>query len=487
MARFASSALLLLALAAGTAFAGSIRAGVVKVDATLPIGVPLAGFSARHDKLWPFPKLRLGKNRYTTWMQPSIGAWQPTWVKALVIDDGEGTRIAHLTMDAIGSDGGTVKNGWKQAHALGFTVPEEQTLFHASHTHSGPGAVSYEKLWQIAPATDLYIPGLQDQFGAKIAEALVTAEKQLQPVRLGFGMGKMYNVTHNRRANESPYVEPWSIDPYTGIFRVDTLDGQPLATVWNFAIHGTCLSPANLKLSGDIMGVSNDEIETSIGGISMFINADAGDIAPDGSTVCGHDVDVTHSFPGRYIIAKHIADFREATETFTEGKVTYAQFDMDFGMTNLNLTSDRLAMLGVCSADARRHSMNLCEMCAMLNCDVEVAMDGTWVENTPRFTALHWEIGGEEKIMVTIPGEALEELGKEIRSDAKELGFDTDNTFLLGYSQNHMGYFTTPNEYLVGGYESLLSFWGIETGEKVRFGCRNAMKKVMGVALEEEK
>ena len=38
-------------------------------------------------------------------------------------------------------------------------------------------------------------------------------------------------------------------------------------------------------------------------------------------------------------------------------------------------------------------------------------------------------------------------------------------------ANSHMGYFCTPNEYDVGGYESQLTFWGIYTAEKVRAGC----------------
>jgi len=59
-----------------------------------------------------------------------------------------------------------------------------------------------------------------------------------------------------------------------------------------------------------------------------------------------------------------------------------------------------------------------------------------------------------------------------------------------------MGYFTTPREYVptpappplfffnilrmyvVGGYESELSFWGIDTGEKIRAGCAQAIALV---------
>jgi hypothetical protein len=80
------------------------------------------------------------------------------------------------------------------------------------------------------------------------------------------GSGLLYNVTTNRRAGESPYLKPWDIDPHlgsqpvlsdllvlpthhftsTGVIRVDTLDGTPLATVWNFAIHGTCWGPSQM-------------------------------------------------------------------------------------------------------------------------------------------------------------------------------------------------------------------------------------------------
>ena len=89
--------------------------------------------------------------------------------------------------------------------------------------------------------------------------------------------------------------------------------------------------------------------------------------------------------------------------------------------------------------------------------------------------------------MVTLPGEPLLELGWEVYNDTLKMGFDT--TFLAGYSNNHMGYFATPNEYGrctsfflfqfsstsnfadVGGYESQLSFWGRDTAELIRAGC----------------
>lgn len=93
------------------------------------------------------------------------------------------------------------------------------------------------------------------------------------------GVGNLVGVTRNRRA-PNPWVNEGTIDPHLGVIRIETTAGQPIATVWNYAIHGTCYGPENMKFSSDIMGASCDAIEQLIGGIALFINADAGDIAP---------------------------------------------------------------------------------------------------------------------------------------------------------------------------------------------------------------
>jgi len=79
--------------------------------------------------------------------------------------------------------------------------------------------------------------------------------------------------------------------------------------------------------------------------------------------------------------------------------------------------------------------------------------------------------------MVSIPGEAIVELGWWLRNDSQKLGFD--QTFLMGYSNNYMGYFTTPREYLVGGYEAMLTLYGINTAERIRAGAKQVAQKVV--------
>ena len=46
------------------------------------------------------------------------------------------------------------------------------------------------------------------------------------------------------------------------------------------------------------------------------------------------------------------------------------------------------------------------------------------------------------------------------------------------YSNNHMGYFATVREYDVGGYESLLTMWGVGTAEKIRQSMKSTASKI---------
>ena len=65
-------------------------------------------------------------------------------------------------------------------------------------------------------------------------------------------------------------------------------------SVWNYAIHGTCWGPSQLLSNGDIMGGVNDVLESMNSGVAMFINADAGDIAPSefSNKICSYEMTV---------------------------------------------------------------------------------------------------------------------------------------------------------------------------------------------------
>jgi len=442
----------------------SFTAGVAKIDGTLPLGTPLAGYNhgERRVPYWPIPILR----QYTTWMEPSTGVLTPTWVKAVVIDNGE-ERFCFVTLDGIGSDGNVNELAYLMAAKMGFTVKRENVIFSGAHTHSGPGAISQEFLWAVAPATDLLVPEIQQMFSKSMATAMATAEKNMVPAVIDIGMGELIGVTRNRRG-PNPWVQPDTIDPHLGVIRIDTAAGKPLATIWNFAMHGTCYGPSNMQFSGDIMGAACDAIESDIGGTALFINSDAGDMDPTGET-CDCRDGVCY-FAGASKISNAVSKIRSSLKPTNQvGIKTYSQI-IPFGPTNLNLT---LARLDNCTSGG---PLDICTICLILDCDANIHLPASWLEQNPRFTALRFDINGKNVGMVTIPGEALIEVGWWIRNATEKLGFD--HTFLLGYSNNHMGYFATPNEYEWGGYESEMTFWGIGTAAKIRDSCLTVAKQV---------
>jgi len=376
------------------------------------------------------------------------------------VDNGQ-QQFAFVTMDTIGAGSELSWKAWNLAKTQGFSIPYERCTFSASHTHSGPGALSSDFLWSAAPATDLVVPKVQQQFVQSIAQAMLEAEQNLQPAKIDIGMGILTGVTHNRRTNVSPYVNWGTIDPHLGVLRVDKADGTPLATIWNYAIHGICYDAPNMMFSSDVMGSVNDWIEGNIGGVSLFMNGDAGDVNPIFSVCCN---DGPH-FSGGPVIGKAVKTLYSTLRP-TDERVVIDSFStvIPFGATNLNLTLGRLEN---CTWGG---PIDICSVCAVLGCDANFHLPSSWVSENPRFSAIRFTIREKNTVIVSIPGEALTELGWWLRNDTLDLGFD--NTFLQGYTNEYMGYFAPPDEYQVGGYESLLTFWGEKTAEMIRKSCK---------------
>jgi hypothetical protein len=99
-----------------------------------------------------------------------------------------------------------------------------------------------------------------------------------------------------------------------------------------------------------------------------------------------------------------------------------------------------------------------------------------WLSTDSVYTGIRITQNKENILFVTSPGEAIQEISHQIRSDALRNGFQ--KSFFFGYSNNHLGYFTTEREYEEGGYESLMSFFGIQTGHLIREKMNQAMSLV---------
>lgn len=300
---------------------GTYRAGAAAVDMTPPVGVPLAGYGGG-DRRRSFPDLN-PFNDYT-WLAPSTGVRDPIMAKALIIENGS-TTVAILTLDAIATDADVVAEVHRKAAARGVTVPLENLMVAASHTHSGPGCLTKRLFWELT-AADMFVDRVFQRATDQMAEALVRAHQAMGPATIGFGREVVTTATRNRRASESPDLNDDSIDPELLVLRVDRPDGTPVATVWNFAIHGTHFGTSNMEFSADIMGSANHKAEaTGSVGVAMFLNGCEGDIAPRG----GYD-------PTGQILADAVLRARAAAVTTTGGFLGSVDERVDMGAATLD-------------------------------------------------------------------------------------------------------------------------------------------------------
>jgi len=65
----------------------------------------------------------------------------------------------HVWLSFAASDGTLMQLAYDIAASKGLTIPFDNVAMFGSHSHSGPGAITPEFLWAVAPATDLLVPG----------------------------------------------------------------------------------------------------------------------------------------------------------------------------------------------------------------------------------------------------------------------------------------------------------------------------------------
>ena len=98
----------------------------------------------------------------------------------------------------------------------------------------------------------------------------------------------------------------------------------------------------------------------------------------------------------------------------------------------------------------------------IFNFDFSIADERHPICETTRTTISALRIG--DYVIGTMPGELTVMLANYLRSKSP-LG--PDKTILLGYSQGHIGYILEPEDWLKGGYEPSVTFWGPLQGEAI--------------------
>ena len=237
----------------------TLSAGVARRTISPPKGIFLIGYGDR--------------------TKGNIGIRDDLTATALVLDDGT-ARIAIVALDIL-----TI-NEFIVDRVRARLAPTE-ALLCCSHTHSGPIAYADEK----SPRKNRdYIASLVDH----IVEAVQSAEANLLPARLEFASGEA-DVGINRRERmpdghmeigrnpDGPRdnsVQVVSVLTDAGRRKGDK-EHTRLATIVNYACHGTVLGPDNLQVSADWIGAMRDKVENELGGLTLFLQGATANINPD--------------------------------------------------------------------------------------------------------------------------------------------------------------------------------------------------------------
>ena len=157
-------------------------------------------------------------------------------------------------------------------------LPGVEVCLCCSHTHSGP--VGYG---------DKTYPGPVQRYMDSLVEAITRAVRMavanLTPARLEVSTGEA-GIAVNRREKTSKGEMIIGEDPGGVVDRslqvvsVLTEESRRLATVVNFACHGTVWGPDNLFVSADWIGVMRSEVEKELGGLGLFLQGATGNLNP---------------------------------------------------------------------------------------------------------------------------------------------------------------------------------------------------------------
>ena len=493
-----------------------LSAGAATADLTPPIGTPMFAYTARsriadpptdQDSLMqmiadPAPD----ENLYAKSFEPSEGIHTRLRASAIVIER-EGEKFALVQADLGGIPYGLVQEVQSKIAATG--IPAENLMLSATHSHSGTGPI-----WPIdnagynALGGDFFDPRIFGLTADGIAEAIIDADAELEPARVGVGSTELFGASGNRDIDPyklNPDVDPAqdssrAIDPRLTVIRVDAADGTPIGAWSNFAIHGTSFGDGNLYFSGDNMGTTERAAEAAIaregglpaqpsapgsdGPVLVWSNSAEGDISPnDGSRVAGGQaLDYVNSDQAQADMAgRKVADGVLAAWNDAGGRM---KGDIELGARRTIVPIDGSTVEG--APEEPVGPLAALGYGGIIGDDGECSPFGTngpipgqgnkfpivaGVGLAPQTVSLSlWRVG--RTAISAFPFEITTQMGSRISTAVKgAAGGKVDSSIIAGLTNGYLSYTATPEEYQACHYEGSFTLFGHQQGPWLRDGA----------------
>lgn len=413
-----------------------LKAGTSKVCISPPVGVPLAGFAARH--------------------QTSTGIHDDLFARALVLETPE-TAIAFVSVDLLALPSEFIRQVRQSIQASTGLRPDS-VMIASTHTHAGP--VTITTFFNPDESVDR---NYMNTLANAIVEAVTNAWRDRFPARAGAGAGHVEGVGVNRRSSDQKPV-----DEQVGIIKVTDLDARTRAVLINYSCHPTVLGPDNLEVTGDFPAFAVQEIEAGLGdeGFAMFVNGTQGNISMGHSSELSAIGIIT---PGRtfaraaelgHLLAAATQAALPAIDVNDGPALKALTLQVTLPLKHYPTVDETLKSLheaeAKLSALTSNNGDNSEEVRRARSEQLYASINNFYARETVVFTdgVLPIELQGlriNDAVFVAVPAEVFVEIGLHIKEKA------TSPTFIVGIANGYIGYLPTAAAHEAGGYEVVSS------------------------------
>lgn len=366
----------------------------------------------------------------------SEGVLDPVTGRVLYLDDGD-DWVVLVSLDFVGLL-------WDEVDAIRALVTAEhgeRVIVASTHNHQSPDTIGFWGFGLFVPFSSGKDVAYMEWMRGRVASAIEEAVRAARPARIRVGHA---TVPEGIAANLWFPDRPDAIDSEMGVIAVDGVDGAPIATLVNYAVHAEALFEINREISADLPGrVYGPLEERRGGGVALFFQGALG----------GMVVPVPNLFEERDAyedLASRIRFIETAGTTLA-----------DVAMRALDGADGPLGPDGV---DLTHHEQELYLPLDGFIFSLITDMGVVDLDQRPRQgdryrTEVHLIDLGPARIL-TVPGEPFPSLGKRYKQ-----WLATPHPFLVGLANDELGYIMTADEFEddTYGYEQSMSM-GPETG-----------------------
>ena len=404
----------------GASGKGAFEAGEAVVDTTPPLGIEMAGFHRPE-----------GQERRI------VGIRQGTAARALVLRQGK-HQAAVVSLDICGVSGEMTARVQKQVAAR-CGIPASNVRVCATHTHSMPTFRYFRQWGAISPE---YMATVE----SKIVEAVEAAQADLAPAELYLGKGRAPGASNNRTVKvwktdeqfgeDSNDEERW-LDTSVHVLHFERGGGKKNLLWYHFTAHPVCYRDD--QAGPDWPGLVDELVRQKHGVRPCYLQGHCGDVNAGDAE---HWIGTAENTAGPVVAAIGVA---------LDGAVR-----IDVDALRIKSVPCELPL------DMERFRQWL----EAYRADPAKCSSGPWVD--ARFAKEWFEASSQRNVKethVSVPLTAMQlgsvgfvfhpsELyscyGLTIRRDSP-----LENTFVVGYSDDLIGYLPDPKAYEAGEYSAI--------------------------------